>query len=140
MIFYCESINSKPRPLYRLFSFFFYNLNRTEFDLRLPVWKASTLTTRQQPLPNWFVSFLKKWANLSLFLFIFVLFTFQFKWQIYILNNINWKSIDGVLGIRTRGGRAEGADESTELGRHHHWFVSLRDNSASLNSKIWPVL
>ena len=26
-----------------------------------------------------------------LFLFIFVLFTFQFKWQIYNLNNINWK-------------------------------------------------
>ena len=34
---------------------------------------------------------LKKWANPGLFLFIFVLFTFQFKWQIYNLNNINWK-------------------------------------------------
>ena len=28
------------------------------------------------------------------------------------------KSIDGVLGTRTRGGRMEGADESTELWRH----------------------
>ena len=35
--------------------------------------------------------FFKKWANPDLFLFIFVLFTFQFKWQIYNLNNINWK-------------------------------------------------
>ena len=31
---------------------------------------------------------------------------------------INDKSIDGVLGSRTRGGRMEGADGSTELWRH----------------------
>ena len=31
------------------------------------------------------------------------------------MTNINWKSIDGVLGTRTQGGRMEGADESTEL-------------------------
>ena len=31
---------------------------------------------------------------------------------------INDKSIDGVLGNRTRGGMMEGADESTELWRH----------------------
>ena len=31
---------------------------------------------------------------------------------------INDKSIDGVLGSRTRGGMMEGADESTELWRH----------------------
>ena len=55
--------------------------------------------------------------NPVLFLFIFVLFTFQFKWQIYNLNNINWKS-DGVLGPQSRGGRMEGADESTKLWRH----------------------
>ena len=30
------------------------------------------------------------------------------------------KSIDGVLGIRTRGGRMEGANECTELWRHPH--------------------
>ena len=29
----------------------------------------------------------------------------------------NWKSIDGVLGIRTRGRRMVGADETTELWR-----------------------
>ena len=28
------------------------------------------------------------------------------------------ESVDSVLGIRTRGGRMEGADESTELWRH----------------------
>ena len=28
------------------------------------------------------------------------------------------KSVDGVLGIRTWGGRMEGANESTELRRH----------------------
>ena len=32
---------------------------------------------------------------------------------------INDKSIDGVLGTRTRGGRMEGADESTELWAEH---------------------
>ena len=31
---------------------------------------------------------------------------------------INDKSIDGVLGSRTRGGMMEGADESTELWQH----------------------
>ena len=46
-----------------------------------------------------------KWANPGLFLLIFVLFTFQFKWQIYNLNKLNWKSVDGVLGSQTQGGR-----------------------------------
>ena len=32
------------------------------------------------------------------------------------------KSVDGVLGIRTRGGRMEGANESTEL-RRHPWNI-----------------
>ena len=32
-----------------------------------------------------------------------------------ILNFLIDNSIDGVLGIRTRGGRIEGADKSTEL-------------------------
>ena len=31
---------------------------------------------------------------------------------------INYKSIDGVLGSRTRGDMMEGADKSTELWRH----------------------
>ena len=59
-----------------------------------------------------------KWANPGLFLFTFVLFTFQFEWQIYNLNNIKWKSVDGVLGTQTRDGKMEGADVSTELWRH----------------------
>ena len=42
-------------------------------------------------------------------LFIFVIFLLQF--QLYKLK----KSIDGVLGIRTRGRRKVGADETTEL-------------------------
>ena len=35
--------------------------------------------------------FLKKGPFSASFFFTFVLFTFQFKWQIYSLNNINWK-------------------------------------------------
>ena len=35
----------------------------------------------------------------------------------YNFNNTKWNSIDGVLGIWTRGGRMVGADETTELWR-----------------------
>ena len=35
----------------------------------------------------------------------------------YNFNNTNWKSIDWVLGIRTRGCRMVGADETLELWR-----------------------
>ena len=35
----------------------------------------------------------------------------------YNFNNTNWKSVDGVLGIRTQGRRMVGADETTELWR-----------------------
>ena len=38
--------------------------------------------------------------------------------NILFLNNVNWKSIDGVLGTQTRGGKMEGIDECTELWRH----------------------
>ena len=44
------------------------------------------------------------------FLFIFVRFSLQFQYKLK-------KSIDGVLGIRTRGHRTVGADETTELWR-----------------------
>ena len=59
----------------------------------------------------------KFWAKPSLFLLIFVLFT-----------NLTFidKSIDGVLGTRTRGGRMEGADESTELWRHPRIAIICR--------------
>ena len=43
-----------------------------------------------------------------------------FHW--HIKSSTKWikndKTIDGVLGTRTRGGRMEGADKSTELWRH----------------------
>ena len=45
-----------------------------------------------------------------------LLSSFSFLNMNYDLNNKNWnKSLDGVLGIRTRGWRMEGADETTEL-------------------------
>ena len=48
----------------------------------------------------------------------FCLFSF-FSHDNYSTNlTINGKSIDGVLGTRTWGGRMVGADESTELMRH----------------------
>ena len=57
---------------------------------------------------------------------LFVYFSF-FSNDKYSTNTINEKSIDGVLGIRTRGGRMVGADESTELWRHPHMeFFSRR--------------
>ena len=60
--------------------------------------------------PNLPSTDLKNWANPGLFLFIFV-FLHDTN-QIYID-----KSIDGVLGTRTQGGRMEGVDESTEQWR-----------------------
>ena len=42
----------------------------------------------------------------------FCLFSF---FSHYIFNNTKWKSIDGVLGIQTRGRLMEGADDTTEL-------------------------
>ena len=52
---------------------------------------------------------------------------------------VNDKSIDGALGTRTRGGRTEGADESTELWRHRdggclfllRFLSELNDQSAT---------
>ena len=53
-----------------------------------------------------------------LFQFIFVLST-----RYNLNSNLNLKSIDGVLGNQTRGGRMEGANESTELQRHPHKLI-----------------
>ena len=55
--------------------------------------KAVTISMQAIGLPDGskYDPIFKKWANPGLFLFIFVLFTFQFKWQIYNLNNMNWK-------------------------------------------------
>ena len=50
----------------------------------------------------------KKWANPGLFLFYFRSFLVTISIQIE-------KSVDGVLGIRTRGRRMVGADKTMEL-------------------------
>ena len=47
---------------------------------------------------------------------LFVLFSF-FSHDNYIANTVNDKSVDGVLGTRTRGSRMVGADDSNELWR-----------------------
>ena len=47
----------------------------------------------------------------------FCLFSF-FSHDKYSTNTINDKSVEGVLGAQTQGGRMVGADESTELWRH----------------------
>ena len=78
---------------------------------------------------------LKKWANPGLFLYIFVLlvrlgFTFQFKWQIYNLNNINWKkrrwcAWDSNLG-RQDGRR-----------RRIHWAIAAPLLPNIINARFW---
>ena len=59
----------------------------------------------------------KNWPNSASF----CLFSF-FSHYKYSTNTINDKSVDGVLGTRTRGGRIVGADESTEL-----WTTEIFD-------------
>ena len=63
------------------------------------------------------IFFFKNGPNPATFWFIFVLFS-QHKDKYSTNFTTNDKSIDGVLGSRTRGGMMEGADESTELWRH----------------------
>ena len=48
---------------------------------------------------------------------LFILFLF-FSQDKYSTNTIYDKSIDGVLGTQTQGGRMVGADDSTDLWRH----------------------
>ena len=55
-------------------------------------------------------SFFKKWDESGLFLFS----SFPDDTSQILIG----KCKDGVLGTQTRGGRMEGADESTELWRH----------------------
>ena len=42
------------------------------------------------------------------------------------------KSVDGVLGIRTRGRRMVGIDETTELWRHHYKTFLLKQKESSI--------
>ena len=60
--------------------------------------------------------------NPASFLFIFVLFTGQIQHKYY-----KRKSIDGVLGTRTRGGMMVGADDCTELWREGEFIASVKN-------------
>ena len=64
---------------------------------------------------------------------LFCLFSF-FSHIAWTNLTINVKSVDGMLGSRTRGGRMEGADESTELWRHpfNSWCLSSCSTCKSL--------
>ena len=91
--------------------------------------------------------FFKKWANPGLFLYILAPFPLQFQYKLE-------KSIEGVLGIRTRGHRMVGADETTELWRPPsfillqksynpfsfavHSFTSPRSHSSFLINNLRP--
>ena len=63
---------------------------------------------------EYFPSFFKNGpipASFSVYFRLYNMLQFKFKFKLK-------KSVDGVLGIQTRGGRMEGANESTELWRH----------------------
>ena len=71
-----------------------------------------------------------KWANPGLFLFIVLLFTFQFKWQIYKLNNLNWKKCGWCAGGSILG-RQDGRR------RRIHWAIAA-SLKILLNKKYTP--
>ena len=73
-----------------------------------------------------------------LFLFIFVLFTFQFKWQIYNLNNINWKK-RRWCAWDSNPGRQDGRR------RQIHWAIAaplvtafFHNETPHQAQKLWP--
>ena len=67
----------------------------------------------------------------SLFLFIFVLFHIRIQLQIE-------KSVDGVLGIRTRGHRMVGTDKTTELWRPPNISIITHLNEIELDGTfVW---
>ena len=78
-----------------------------------------------------------KMGQIRPILFIFVLFS-HCKDKYSTNLTINDKSIDGVLGSRTQGGRMEGTDESTELWWHPKCdlFWPLPNQSCK-NVKCW---
>ena len=86
-------------------------------------------------LPSFiFVFFLNGPIQASFYLFSF--FSHSNSIDKLQLNNISWKSIDGVLGTWTRGGRMEGADKSTELWRHPPSFIFVM----IIFTKLWLLL
>ena len=57
----------------------------------------------------------------------FFVYFHSFSHDKYSTNlTVNDKSVDGVLGTRTRGGSMVGADASTELWRHPFSFILIR--------------
>ena len=94
---------------------------------------ASNADVKLQHCITMLNSFFKKWANPCLFLFI--LFFSHDKYSTNL--TINDKSIDGMLGTQTRGGRMVGEDESTELWRHPICWIVYSDWVVHI---IWPVL
>ena len=62
---------------------------------------------------------------------LFVLFSFLSHDKYSTNLTINYKSIDGVLGTQTRGGRMVGADGSTELWPNEK-FNKNKTNTGSL--------
>ena len=79
--------------------------------------------------------FLKKWAIPGLF---FVYFhSFYHRMDKYSTNlTINDKSVDGMLGSQTRGGRMEGTGESTELWLNLKYFNDVDYSSFNLSKKF----
>ena len=84
--------------------------------------------------------FLKNWPNPA---------SFSVYFRLFNMIQID-KSIDGVLGIRTRGGRMEGVDESTELRvdvcfnhdlqrvTYHTWY-SLHTRLKCIHDIVHPI-
>ena len=137
----------QPRPLFVLLSSFsqYNDKNGSKCDylyksiagvLDIQTWDirmggADESTDQWQPHLFLFLEyFFQIWANLGLFLFIFVIFSLHLQFQ-----QIE-KSIDGELGIWTRGCRMVGADDTTELWqppgikkiwewRRWQWWISI---------------
>ena len=117
-----------------------YEINPRIFSQKgnFVVWKFLRTNMQGSVLTNCFFS---KWTDTGSFLFIFVHFTFQFKWQIYNLSFINWKTLDGVLGTWTWGGRMEGVDQSTSYRLTERLFnrthTCAEANSDHISHKEW---
>ena len=60
-------------------------------------------------------------------LFVFISFFSHYK---YSTNTLNDKSIDGVLGTRTRGSRMVGVDQFTQLWRHPYIVYKVYHGSS----------
>ena len=110
-----RSTNWATQPLPTFFNFLI--LGKSSFPQFLYHWLQQMCSLLWSSLILLICVF--KWANLGLFC-LFLSFSH------YNFNQTNWKNIDGMLGIRIRGFRMVGADDSTELWRPPiNWFVYL---------------